>query len=124
WWDSFKVLAPDAAPTSSRVDLLQKALRTQPWNTQAMTRLVQVARLEGASGDEARAMLKQMVAGGDMPAMAYLLLGSDAFERGDSDTAVRYLQQAQRLDPQSSIALNNLAWTMLHADKPNLAQAE
>lgn len=124
WWDSFDILAPDAKPAATRVDLLQQALRTQPWNTQALTRLIQVARLQGTGGDEARAMLKQMVAESDMPAMAYLLLGSDAFERGDAETAQRYLQQAQRLDPQSSIALNNLAWTMLHADKPDLVRAE
>jgi tetratricopeptide (TPR) repeat protein len=123
WWDSLGVLKPDSTgPT--RIDLLREALGVTPWNTPALARLLQTARLEGTRGAEARTTLQGMIAAGEMPAVAYLLLGSDAFERGEPETAARYLAQAHRLDPHSSVVLNNLAWTLLHADPPDVEQAE
>jgi tetratricopeptide (TPR) repeat protein len=123
WWDSYKVLDPASKPTSTHVDLLQKALHTIPWYVPAMSRLLQVARLKPPTGDAARAALTEMIADGDMPATAYLLLGTDELERGNIEAAQRFLQQAQRLDPKSAVALNNLAVAMTQGPEPDLIQA-
>jgi tetratricopeptide (TPR) repeat protein len=85
--------------------------------------MLTAARAKDAQGQAARAFLKEMIVGGDLSATAYLLLGTDAYDRGDRETAVRYLEQARRLDPHSAVTLNNLAWTMFTDEKPDLKAA-
>lgn len=115
WWDD--LIAHN--PADGDVELLRKGLRVDPWNTPLLSRLLTAARRNDPPGEAARAMLKEMIVVNDVPATAYSLLGTDAYERGDLETARRYLEQAGRLDPKSAVTLNNLAWTLLTGDTPN-----
>jgi tetratricopeptide (TPR) repeat protein len=119
WWDS----VAEENRTATDLEMLQRGLRVDPWNQLLLARILTAARLDDARGESAREALKEMVAVGDLPATAYVLLGTDAFERGDRETAERYLRQARRLDPRSAVALNNLAWTMLTSERPDLNAA-
>lgn len=119
WWDSVEADLRDA----THLDVLRRGLRADPWNKALLARMLTAARAKDAQGQAARAFLKEMIVGGDLSATAYLLLGTDAYDRGDRETAVRYLEQARRLDPHSAVTLNNLAWTMFTDEKPDLKAA-
>jgi tetratricopeptide (TPR) repeat protein len=118
-WDDARAKDPE----QSHIELLEQGLKIDPWSPALLSRILTLARAEGTDGDQARAELRRMIAGGDMPGTAYLLLGTDAFERGDRRTALRYLEQAERLNPESAVVLNNLAWTLLHAESSELQRA-
>lgn len=119
WWDS----VADEQRGVAQVDLLRKGLRVDPGNTLLLARMLTASRTDGLLGEAARHALQEMIAVGELPAAAYSLLGTDAYERGERETAERYLKQALRLDPQSAVTLNNLAWTLLNGEKPDLAAA-
>jgi len=103
--------------------ILSTELRIDQGNSLLLARMLTASRTDGLLGEAARRALQDMIAVGELPAAAYLLLGTDAYERGERETAERYLKQALRLDPQSAVALNNLAWTLFNSEKPDLNAA-
>jgi tetratricopeptide (TPR) repeat protein len=114
---------PDSA-TARRLELLRAALKLAPYYVPVVQQLLALAAADDAStAAEARGLLGDMIARGDAPAAAYLLLGTDALTRGDEPTALKYLEQARRLEPNFPAVLNNLAWTLAFGRKPDLPRA-
>ena len=106
----------------AKLDPLRAALKLEPFYLPAIQRLLNPGT-DAEYAVAARKVLLDMVAAGDAPAAAYLLLGTDAMTRGDQAEAIKYLEQAERLTPNSPAVLNNLAWTTAFGDKPDLARA-
>lgn len=113
--------AADNKP-AERLAALQAALKIEPFFQPALQRLLKPlgdAKTETA----ARNMVIDLAAGGDAPASAYLLLGTDALLHDDPKTAQKYLDLALRLAPQSPIILNNLAWSLSFGTPEELNRA-
>lgn len=106
----------------AKLDPLRAALKLEPFYQPAMQRLVN-SGTDAEYAVAARKLLVDMVAAGDAPASAYLLLGTDAMTRGEQADAIKYLEQAERLSPNSAAVLNNLAWSTAFGDKPDLPRA-
>lgn len=125
WSDSLAKQAATAKndATAQRLALLRKGLRLDPWNPALLQRLLQTAEHDAATAAEIRTFLLGMIADGNVPAAAYLLLGTDALQRGDRETAMNYLNQAFRLRPEAVDVLNNLAWALLTDADPQPERA-
>jgi len=104
-------------------NLIRQALEYDPWYPDAIARLVQLARTRGQIGRQAKSLLDNMLAKGDMPATVHFILGNDAWLRGDHEKARLHLSLAYKLDPGMTDAANNLAWALAHSDPPELKRA-
>lgn len=107
---------------AKRLAALQAAIKLEPFFQPALQRLLQPLG-DDATNAAARKMVIDLAAGGDAPASAYLLLGTDALLHEDPATAQKYLDLAHRLAPQSPIILNNLAWSLAFGPKEDLNRA-
>jgi tetratricopeptide (TPR) repeat protein len=124
WWDTLKVLeAPKGERTAARLDLLLRGLAVDPRNAAILARLLAAARRDNTVGDEALAELRKLVVIEGQKAPAYVVLGSAEYIRGNVDAALKYLEQAYRLDSEADVTLNNLAWVLATAPKPDLDRA-
>jgi tetratricopeptide (TPR) repeat protein len=124
WWDTLQVL--DTQPgekVTPRLDLLLRGLKVDPRNAAILSRLLAAARRDDAIGDDALAELRRLVLDKDHKTPAYVVLGSAEYVRGNVDAALKYLEQAYRLDPEADVTLNNLAWVLATAPKPDLERA-
>lgn len=118
-----------------RLAMLRDALRLTPRDPQALMRLIAFADGDGAASDEsngdgaggsgadAAALLRSILARGDVPAAAHLALGTRAWSADDADAAAFHLEQAYRLDPSLGPVANNLAWVLAHRPDPDLDRA-
>jgi tetratricopeptide (TPR) repeat protein len=119
--DQLQKSEPDVL--SARLDLLQKALRHQPDQEQALRRLAYFLGRSGPQADKARAMLKDALANGQAPGTAHMILGTTAAAAGNLDEARLHLEQAHALNPDLPDLLNNLAWVLARLDPPQLQRA-
>ena len=123
WVDSLAA-APDAKTNASRrFELLQKAMQSDPWHPTVLQRLMRLASDDEAVATEIRTFLLGMITQGKVPAAAYLMLGTDALQRGSESEAFQYLETAYRLRPDAADVLNNLAWAYLNASEPQPERA-
>ena len=113
----------NAHDLAERLELLKKALRYTPSHPEALNRLATFVRHTGPEADAARAMLKDLLATGQVPATVHLVLGSSAAAEGKWDEARLHLEQAYRADKRLPAVLNNLAWALTNADPPELDRA-
>jgi len=118
WSDAIKKTDPRRG-----LELLREALKLEPYHPQSFFRLLAMVGDDTPPAQEARRMLGEMVAQGDVPATAYMMLGTDAAQRGDRAAALKYLEQAARLAPDAPLILNNLAWTLAQEDLSSLPRA-
>lgn len=124
WWDSLSILsASQGASVPARLDLLLRALKADPRNAAVLSRLLTLARRSDSLGEQANDVLQTLITESDQKAPAYVVLGSLEFTRGNVDTALKYLEQAYRLDPDADMTLNNLAWVLASANPPDLERA-
>lgn len=104
-------------------ELLGRALQLVQDQPTALTRLAVLATEDGPYQDEADTRIQELLAAGRAPAAVYMVLGSAAAGRGDFETAVELLEQAQELQADDPIVLNNLAWAVAHCDPPDCHRA-
>ena len=108
---------------ASRISLLEQALHFAPNHPGVLTAIAQLSTQETPDADQARVWLKDALARGDAPATVHLILGTSAAAKGDHALASLHLEQAHRLDPRLSVATNNLAYVLAHADPPQTERA-
>lgn len=108
---------------AERLGLLTKALDYTPNHPDTLNRLATFVQYTGPEADTARAMLKDLLANGEIPATVHLVLGSAAAADGRWNEARLHLEQAYRADKRLPAVLNNLAWALTNADPPELDRA-
>jgi tetratricopeptide (TPR) repeat protein len=115
WWRDRR----QSAPAEDSWPLVEKALAADPWNVELLKEITETARGDGPQAKQADAKLREMLARSDAPASLHLVVGTDALLRGDTVAARTHLVQAISLDGTSLEAANNLAWALVHSDKPD-----
>jgi tetratricopeptide (TPR) repeat protein len=113
---------PKAEP-GKRLVLLEQGLRWDPTNTNLLDQFTRMLRAGGAEAESARAMLRDQLVKGQNRAGIHFVLGVDAWLRDRPDEARVHFEQAERLDPQSPVIVNNLAWALLHGESPDPQRA-
>lgn len=108
---------------AERLALLKKALHYTPNHPGTLDRLATFVRQSGPEADAARAILKDLLASGQVPATVHLVLGSVAAAEGKWNEARLHLEQAYRADRRLPAVLNNLAWALTNSDPPELNRA-
>ena len=109
-----------------RLALLRDALRLNPKEIGALTRLIAFAEGGAAGGDGAAAaegLLQAILAAGEVPAAAHLALGTRAWAGEDEDAAVFHLERAYALDPSLGPVANNLTYVLASRERPDLDRA-
>ncbi|MBX3441253.1 MAG: tetratricopeptide repeat protein [Planctomyces sp.] len=107
--------------SAAALTLLSAALQYDPASVPALSLLTSLAGEQDSSA-EARRMLKERLAAGNVPWMIHLLLGTSA-AGDDSAEAERHLEQALALNPKVPETLNNLAWVLSAQQPPKLERA-
>lgn len=107
----------------ARLELLQRALYYRPNHPQALNRLATFVDQSGEVAEEARQMLKDVLAEGKATSTVHLILGTNRAAADDLDQAMVHLEQAYRLNPQMPVVLNNLAWVLANSAEPQLDRA-
>jgi tetratricopeptide (TPR) repeat protein len=105
------------------LERLIRGLKADPNNSDLRRQLGVVIDRKGNEADDLRSTLLVLVAEGKTGATPYALLGYDAYRRGHLEEAGNYWEQAFKLDPSVAFLANNLAWTLSHADPPDLTRA-
>jgi len=105
------------------IRFLEAAIEHAPNDPEVLRRLNQVRHADGPSREAARRMLSEIVARGKATATVHIMLGNIACTEGNLQGAANHYQLALRLQPKMMQALNNLAWTLAHADPPELDRA-
>jgi len=109
---------------TSRIGLLERALQYDFGNLTALARLLELTRSgDPDEAEKARATLRTLLAAGKHPATIHLVMGMDAQRSGKIPEARAHFEQAYQLSPDMPILINNLAWTMAFAEKPELKEA-
>jgi len=123
WSDALVEQLPEEEAGQKRFVMLRKAFQLDAWNPLILQRLLKLTRSGKPLADEVRSMVLARIAEGQVPAAAYLMLGTEALQRGDRSTAMSYLEHAYRLRPDAVDVMNNLAWAYLEGDEadPNKA---
>jgi tetratricopeptide (TPR) repeat protein len=103
--------------------LLEEAAALAPNDPRVVERLAQLTRTGSAARDEARRLLRSIVASGRPTAAAHLLLGAIAAEDGEVDAAETHFELGLELRPETLGLMNNLAWVLAHAESPDLERA-
>ncbi|MBI2477660.1 MAG: hypothetical protein HYV60_03135 [Planctomycetia bacterium] len=106
-----------------RMELLRKALAYSPKNIDALSRLAMFAYQPGDEANTSRAILKQALARGEVPAAVHLALGTAAAAAKDWPAAKLHLEQANRLNQNAPVILNNLAWVLASQAPPESLRA-
>ena len=93
--------------------LLVRACQLKPNDQEAIVRLSERAQDAGATGHQARQAILDLLQQNQAPQLLYAIVGTQAAERGDYETAAKHLRIACQKDPQDAQSLNNLAWALL-----------
>lgn len=120
WWKS-QLPAGDGNPPDPQ--LLENAVRAEPWNLDLLATLMDVLRRKDRSSAQASSVLESMLVRGDAPAVAHLILGTEAVGRGETAQGIKHLELALELDPSLAEAANNLAFTLASQPQPDLPRA-
>jgi tetratricopeptide (TPR) repeat protein len=106
-----------------QLGLLNRALQHVPRDPRLLTQLAKLALRDWERSDEAYTRLKELVAEGVAPAVVHLVLGTQALKKGELNEAKLHLLLANDRNPNMPVILNNLAWTLVHEDEPDLQRA-
>lgn len=107
-----------------QLELLGEAIKIAPDNPAVLERVaLLVGRDEGADAI-AEELLHDSLVSGTAPAMVHFLLGTRAAStNADPKVAQSYLEQALKLNPNTPVVLNNLAWVLATRKEPDLDRA-
>jgi tetratricopeptide (TPR) repeat protein len=114
WWRERR----KADPAGDHWSLVEKGLAADPWNVDLLKDITEIARGDGPPAQQAERKLRELLVRGDAPAPLHLVVGTDALLRGDMTAGRTHLEQAMRLDGSSPEAANNLAWALVHSERP------
>lgn len=121
WADSAgRANPPDLAARLSR---LEYALRVDPKNNGALNRLDDLISTKGQDAEKVRTMLRGFLTKGVALGSAHMVLGIDAWKRGQPEEAMNHLEQAAKLAPDLPAVEHNLALVMLRRPNPDLQRA-
>jgi tetratricopeptide (TPR) repeat protein len=113
---------PKADP-GRQLELLEEAARIDPANRDLLVRLGLFTKAKGPAAEKAREVLRRQLARGKGTALVHFVLGTDAWDRGQTEEALLHLEQAYRQAPELGLVANNLAWVLIHAKPPQHARA-
>jgi predicted Zn-dependent protease len=108
---------------SESIKLLRKSFERNPWDAAVLQRVLAVMKEKSSAGEQARAMVNERLAAGGVPGIAHMLIGTDALQAGDAESARKHLELAFQLEPRIGSIANNLAWTLLKSEPPDLSRA-
>jgi tetratricopeptide (TPR) repeat protein len=106
-----------------RMALLQRGLRQDPNDPGLLQRMANAVAISGPEADKARDTLRTVLATGQATGIIHMILGLDAWARGQAAQAELHWEQANRLCPESPFIANNLAWVLALDPKPDLPRA-
>ncbi len=106
-----------------RLSLIERGLVYDPSSPPLLDRLAGLLRVQGKEAEQSRAALTRLLASGRSAASAHFLLGVDAAAQGHDAEARLHWEEASRLSPNTPAIANNLAWSLAHADPPDLPRA-
>jgi tetratricopeptide (TPR) repeat protein len=113
----------DDAALVKKLALLDHAMKLQPNDVRILQRIAELAETDGEAGDRARRTLKGVLASGQSQSVVHFALGLQALKRGDQATALRHWDLANRSNPDTPVALNNLAVLVSRQEPPDLERA-
>lgn len=108
---------------AEQFDLVEKALATDPDNTELVLGVWGLIHAKGKEAEQALAVLRKQLASGKATALTHLALGMLAWDAGKSAEAMIHLEQALKLAPGLGIVANNLAWVLANSRPPDLKRA-
>ncbi len=116
---------PEAEPGSlvKRLELLNSALAHGPDNPHVLTLLADLSTRDWGRAGETSKLLQQVLARGTAPATVHAILGTRALQQGDLEKGRMHLELAYEGNRQMPAVLNNLAWALANAEKPDLQRA-
>lgn len=112
---------PDSVKT--QFELLGNAIQLNPNDASLLARIAQLAGAVDSQDGIATDALHTALAEGTAPPLVHFLLGTQAALKNDASTARRHLERAIKMQPRALASLNNLAWTIAHADPADLPGA-
>jgi tetratricopeptide (TPR) repeat protein len=110
WADALTRDQPD--DLAARLAVLERGLRAYPAHLGLLGRLQKVLTADPGQADAIRQRLRDLLSGGAAAPSLHLLLGNDAFLRGQTDEARFHWEQAFQLAPEYAFVANNLAWVL------------
>lgn len=114
----------DTPNIRQQLQLLGEAMRVAPDNPAVLERIALLIGRDTDSDPVAEEMLKKSLVDGTAPAIVHFLLGTRAAAEGDNlEEAISHLKQADKLNPNTPVILNNLAWIMASQKKGDLSKA-
>jgi tetratricopeptide (TPR) repeat protein len=114
---------PAAFDPERVLQLLQRALEYAPQDPYALEALAKFSLVDSPAAEQARQLLRDVLAAGKAPPVVHLVLGTAAVMRGNLDVAEVHLRQAYELDPALTVAANNLAYLLAQATPPQPERA-
>ena len=121
-WANVEKLAWPANP-EAWLPLLEQGLKFAPDDVRLLHPLLELCSLSGAEADRARVALEKMLVERLPSPILHLLLGLDAWLRGEQAAGQLHLEQAYRLAPDTAIVTNNLAFMLAEGPHPDLPRA-
>jgi tetratricopeptide (TPR) repeat protein len=122
-WDQQQLQPDRNSVPEAPVHILLSAFHATPWKPTVVERMLRVARTASPDANRMRVFLQKQLAAGQVPAVAHLLLGTDAMASSDFPRAVQHLELAFALAPEMPQISNNLAWALTHQETPDLDRA-
>lgn len=107
----------------TKLDLLGKALKLKPNEQRILARISTLAGLTGDLGEDAKQQIKSVLRSGNAPAIVYFVLGTNALAKEQWETAIANYQVANRIEPNHPDTLNNLAYSLMRKELPELDRA-
>jgi tetratricopeptide (TPR) repeat protein len=111
------------ASAGELLELVSKGLSHEPADKDLLNRLLERLRMPGEGADQARKMLREMLAEGKATAYVHFALGIDALGLGKEEEARLHFERAHEAEPGLSLVANNLAWVLAQAKSPDLRRA-
>lgn len=111
------------ADVGMRLKCVQKGLLHWPQQEQLLRELVAITRVTGPDGAAARESLNHILANGGTSPLLHVIMGLDAWDRGDIEAAREHCSIAYDLAPQTSTIANNMAMILTLGNDPDLPRA-
>jgi tetratricopeptide (TPR) repeat protein len=120
----FDGLANDpTTPPDERFAVLEAAAQINPNDPDLLQRLVGYTRQSGETGRKAKKVFSDLIDQGKPSAIAHLILGVDAWQQNDFNTARYHWEKAFDLSNGAPLIANNLAWLLAHQPPVDLDKA-
>ena len=119
----FNFLNQSGVKEQRQIELLTELLQNESTQRLAIAGLGLMAQSSTEIGNQCRRKLQTLLTQGKHTLQIHTQFGTNALFRGDYQTAVDHLEQAERRAPDDPLICNNLAWSMAHLDSPHLERA-